>query len=75
MYTYRDRLMGGIYEVCRSAVLRYHDINTEFHKDWFRHSIIDVGMGIHKHTETQHDDPISLLLFFQNNENGLIIRK
>jgi hypothetical protein len=67
--------MGGIYEIYRSAVLRRYDINTKFSEDWFRHSKIDEGMGIHIQKHRQHDGLISLLLFFQNKENGLIIKK
>jgi hypothetical protein len=37
------RLIGGIYEVHHSDGLGCHDIHTEFHKDWFRHSKIDKG--------------------------------
>jgi hypothetical protein len=31
------RLMGGIYEVCRSDGPMCHDIYTKFHTDSFRH--------------------------------------
>jgi hypothetical protein len=51
--------MGGIYEVYHWDGLRCHDIQTKFHKDWFRHSRIDNG-DMH----AEHNDPISLLLFF-----------
>jgi hypothetical protein len=44
-------------------------IHTEFHKDWFRHSKIEVGLHIQTHR--QHGDLISLLLFFQNKESRL----
>jgi hypothetical protein len=37
------RQMGGIYEVRQWDRLRCHDIHTEFHKEWFRHS--KVGRG------------------------------
>jgi hypothetical protein len=47
--TQTHRLMGGIYEVLRWDELRCHDIHTEFHKDWFRHSKVD--MGIHRQTD------------------------
>jgi hypothetical protein len=44
--------MGGIYgERCQDW-LRCHDIHTEFHKDWFRHSEVDKRGGIHKYTDT-----------------------
>jgi hypothetical protein len=35
------RLMGRIYEVLCWDGLRWHDIDTKFHKDWFRHSKVD----------------------------------
>jgi hypothetical protein len=31
-------LMGGIYDVCCSNGLRWHDIHTKFHVDWYRRS-------------------------------------
>jgi hypothetical protein len=37
------RLMRGIYEVRCSDGLRCHNIDTEFQKDWFRHSKVDGG--------------------------------
>jgi hypothetical protein len=30
------RLMAGIYEVSRSDGLKWHDMHTKFHGDWFR---------------------------------------
>jgi hypothetical protein len=33
-------LMGVIYEVHRWADLRWHDMHTKFHEDWFGHSAI-----------------------------------
>jgi hypothetical protein len=44
------------------AELRYHDIHTEFHKDWFRHSEVNRG---DTQTHTQQRDRISLLSFFK----------
>jgi hypothetical protein len=38
--------MGGIYEVLRWDALRCHDIHTEFYKDRFRHSKVDMGGGL-----------------------------
>jgi hypothetical protein len=66
------RCKGGIYEVRSRDELRCHDINTEFHKDWLRHSKVDKG-------DTQglrlHGDDISILLFlFQNKESKLKIK-
>jgi hypothetical protein len=63
------RLMEGIYGVSRWDGLRSHDIHTEFHKDWFRHSKVDQG----RHTDRQHDDGISLILFFKNKKSRLKI--
>jgi hypothetical protein len=54
------RLMGGIYEVSRWDGLRYYDIHTKFHKDWFRHSKANRG-----ETHRQQRDLISLLYFFK----------
>jgi hypothetical protein len=42
---------------------------TKFHKDWFRHSKVDLGGDMQ--TPRQHGDLISLLSFFQNKESGL----
>jgi hypothetical protein len=36
-------------------------IHTKFHKDWFRPSEVDRG----EHRHRQHNDLISLLLFFK----------
>jgi hypothetical protein len=55
------RPMGGIYEVRRWDGLRYRDMHTKFHKDWFRHSNLDRG---DTQAHRQHGDRISLLLFF-----------
>jgi hypothetical protein len=60
------RLMGGIYEVCRWNRLRCHDMHTEFHKDWYRHSKVNWGDS---QTHRQHGDRISLLSLFQNKES------
>jgi hypothetical protein len=49
--TSTGRLMGGIYEVRRWDVFRCCDIHTKFHKDWFRHSKVDGGRGIHRPTD------------------------
>jgi hypothetical protein len=35
------RLMGGIYKVHHWDGLRYRDIHTKFHADWFRHSNVN----------------------------------
>jgi hypothetical protein len=43
-------MLGGIYEVSRCDGLRYCNIHTKFHKDWFRHSTGDRGGG---YTDTQ----------------------
>jgi hypothetical protein len=42
--------MGGIYEVPLWDGLRCHDIHTEFHKYWFRHS--NVNRGRYTHTDS-----------------------
>jgi hypothetical protein len=42
-YTYRHRLMRGIYEVWRWDGIRCHDVHTRFLKDWFRHSKVTAG--------------------------------
>jgi hypothetical protein len=44
-------LMEGIYEVRPSDGLRWHDIHTRVHKDWFRHSKVDRG-DIHTDIQT-----------------------
>jgi hypothetical protein len=66
------RLMGGIYEIFCWDGLRCHDIHTNFHKDWFRHSKADSGTA---GTPTHRQDTarIGLLLFFENKESWLII--
>jgi hypothetical protein len=46
------RLMG---EICGIRLLdgpRCYDIHTEFSNDRFRHSEVDWGGGIHRHTES-----------------------
>jgi hypothetical protein len=43
-------------------------MHTEFHKDWFRHSKVDIRDS---QTHRQHGDLMSQLLFFQNKENKL----
>jgi hypothetical protein len=63
-YTYRHRLMGGIYEIHYWDELKCHDIHTDLHKDWFRHS--KVGGGIYIQTHRQEGDLINVLLFFQS---------
>jgi hypothetical protein len=50
--------MGGIYEVCRSDGLRFHDINTKFYGEWFSNSKVDRG---DEQTHRQHGDRISPL--------------
>jgi hypothetical protein len=55
------RLMGGIYEVRLSDGFTCQDIHTMFHDDRFRHSKVDKG---DTQTHRQHDDLISLPLFF-----------
>jgi hypothetical protein len=45
-------LMGRIYEVCCWYGLRCHDMHTKFHKNWFRHSKVDGGGGIHRDTDS-----------------------
>jgi hypothetical protein len=65
--------MGGIYEVRRWDGLRCHDIYiyTKFHKDWLRHSEVNMrDSQIHR----QHGDCMCLLSFFQNKETKLIKR-
>jgi hypothetical protein len=68
------RLMEGIYEVRRWDRLRCHGIHTEFHKDWFTYSNVNMwGFTytlIHRQTDRQHGDRISLLSFLQNKESG-----
>jgi hypothetical protein len=61
-YTYRHRLIRGIYKVRGWDVLKCHDIHTKSNKDWVRHSKVN-----REHTQTyrQHGDSISLLLFFR----------
>jgi hypothetical protein len=62
-----------IYELCRWDGVSCHDIHTKFHKDWFSHSKVNRGKHIQTdtHTHTQHDDLISLFLFFENKESKL----
>jgi hypothetical protein len=62
-------LMDRICELHRWDGLRCHDIHTKFHTDWFSNP--KVGWATHWHR--QHCDLISLLLFFQNKEIGLIM--
>jgi hypothetical protein len=40
------RLIGGIVEVRRWDGLRCHGIDTKFHKDWFKHSVVDGEVDI-----------------------------
>jgi hypothetical protein len=61
------RLMGGFYEIHHRDRLRWHDIHTKCHKDWFKHQNL-IG-GIHRHR--QHDILMSTF-FFQNKESMLI---
>jgi hypothetical protein len=35
--------MGGIYEARRWDWLRCRNVDTKFHKDWFRHSKVDMA--------------------------------
>jgi hypothetical protein len=37
--------MTGNCNVRRWDGLRFHDIHTKIHKDWFRHSDVDAGGG------------------------------
>jgi hypothetical protein len=41
--TYTDTLMGGVYEIHRSDVLRCHGVHTKFHKYWFKNSQVKGG--------------------------------
>jgi hypothetical protein len=52
--THTHRLMGGVYEMQRWDGLRCHDIHTEFHKDWFRHSDVNRGRFTDTWTRRQH---------------------
>jgi hypothetical protein len=60
----------GLMEVPPSDGFRCHDIHTEFHKDWFRHSKVDCGGDTQTHR--QNGDLINLLLFFQSEERRTI---
>jgi hypothetical protein len=60
--------MGGIYEVCSWDGIRWHDIHTKFHNDWFSHS--EVDRGIHRYTA----GGLTSLLFFQNEDRRLKIK-
>jgi hypothetical protein len=42
-YIYRHRLIGGFHEVRHCDCLRYHDMHTKFHKDWFKLSKVVKG--------------------------------
>jgi hypothetical protein len=65
-------LMGVFFfKLRRLDGLRCRDIRTKFHKDCFRHSKVNRGGGMHRHTHRQQVDLISLLLFFQNDESRL----
>jgi hypothetical protein len=67
--------MGGIYESRRWDGLRFHDIYTKFHKDWFRHSKVYMRGCEDSRIHRQHDDLIRLLLFFQNKESRLKMKR
>jgi hypothetical protein len=53
----------GFMKYAAEMGLRCHDINTEFHKDWLRHSKSDKG---ETQTHRQQGDLISLLQIFRN---------
>jgi hypothetical protein len=57
-YTYRHRLMRGIYEVRRWDGLGSHAVHAKCYKVWFSHSKVNRGV-IHRHR--QNGDHISLL--------------
>jgi hypothetical protein len=46
-------LKGGIYELRRFDWPRCHDIHTEFHKDWVRHSKGNGEGCMYGHAGTQ----------------------
>jgi hypothetical protein len=60
-------LMAGIYELHLWDGLRWHDIHTKFHKNWFRHSNVDRG-DTHTQTQRHKANLIRPLLVFQNKE-------
>jgi hypothetical protein len=66
--------MGGVYKLRRSDVLRCHDTDTKFYKDWFRHLKIDRWARSHK-TYRRRGDLISRLLFFRNKGSKLKLSK
>jgi hypothetical protein len=47
--------------------LRCHYVRTKFHKDWFRHSKVNRGGGIHR----QRGYHVSLLSVFENKASRL----
>jgi hypothetical protein len=49
IYMHIHRFMGGIYDFCRWDGLRYRNIHTKFHRNWFRHSKV-IG---ERFTDTQ----------------------
>jgi hypothetical protein len=56
-YTYRHRLMGGIYEVRRRDGLRCYDIHIKFHNVWFRRSEVDGEGYTDTHTGRSSHKP------------------
>jgi hypothetical protein len=48
------------------------DIHTKFHEDRLRHSEVVRGDN-HTRAQTQQDDPVILLYFFQSKESRLNI--
>jgi hypothetical protein len=59
-------LMAAIYELCHPDGVRWHDIYSKFHKDWFWYAKVKRGntqthTHTHTHTHTQEGDFISLL--------------
>jgi hypothetical protein len=63
-----DRLTTGIYEVRRRDGFRCHDIHTEFHKERFNISKVDIGGDTQ--TYRQHGDLISVLSFLKIRKVG-----
>jgi hypothetical protein len=43
--------------------LRCHDIHTKFNKDWCRHSIVNRGEGIQRHTAWRSHKPTFIFFF------------
>jgi hypothetical protein len=64
------KLMGRIYEVRHSDVLRCHDIHAQFLKDWFSYSKVDkVDTQTHRHTDIQIAK--AYVYFFLNKASSL----